>query len=57
MPIDQLHNFGGYVDYMYELASMLAIEPMKAPYHRIKITQKDAVGAYSLLEKMKRKRS
>lgn len=52
--IDQLHNFGGYVDYMYELASMLAIEPMKAPYHRIKITQKDAMGAYSLLEKMKR---
>lgn len=51
--IDQLHNHGGYVDNMYELASILAIVPMKAPYHRIKINQRDAMAAHSVLEKMK----
>lgn len=51
--IDQLHNFGGYVDYMYGLASILAVEPLQAPYHRIKITQKEALVAYSKLEMIK----
>ena len=51
--IDQLHNYGGFVDYMYVLASMVAIEPMQAPYHRIKITQKEALKAYSTIELIK----
>ena len=51
--IDQVHNFGGYVDYMYQFASILAIEPLKAPYHRIKITQKEVMGAHNTLELIK----
>lgn len=51
--IDQLHNFGGFVDYTYKVASMLAIEPLKTPYHRIKITQKEAMNAYQRLEMIK----
>ena len=51
--IDQVHNFGGFVDYMYQLASILAIEPLKAPYHRIKITQKEVMGAHNTLELIK----
>jgi hypothetical protein len=51
--IDQLHNFGGYVDYMYGLASILAIDPLKAPHHRIKITQREAMVAYAKLELIK----
>lgn len=51
--IDQVHNFGGFVGFQYELASMLAIEPLKAPYHRVKITQKDALEAHKALEFIK----
>jgi hypothetical protein len=51
--IDQVHNFGGYVAFQYELASMLAIEPLKTPHHRVKITQKDALEAYKALEFIK----
>ncbi|CUI16800.1 protease-like activity factor [Candidatus Protochlamydia naegleriophila] len=48
--IDQLHNVGGYVTFQYELASMLATTPLKTPKHRIKITQKDVMEAYQILE-------
>lgn len=48
--IDQLHNVGGYVSFQYELASMLAITPLKTPKHRIKITQKEVMEAYQALE-------
>jgi hypothetical protein len=51
--IDQVHNFGGYVHFQYELASMLAIEPLKTPHHRIKITQKEVLEAYKTLEFIK----
>lgn len=51
--IDQLHNFGGYVNFVYDIASMLAIQPLEAPYHRIKITQKEVMTSYKTLEMIK----
>jgi len=48
--IDQLHNFGGFVNCQYALAAMLTDRPMKAPYHRIKMTQKEVLEAYELLQ-------
>lgn len=51
--IDQVHNFGGLVAFQYELASMLAIDPLKAPHHQIKITQKEVLEAHRTLEFIK----
>lgn len=51
--IDQLHNFGGFVDFQYHILSMLTIDPMITPYHRIKITQRDVFEAYKVLEMIK----
>src|SRR5262249_30606756 len=51
--IDQLHNFGGIVDYQYELASIFAIEPLKTPYHRVKISQREVMQAVAGLEMIK----
>lgn len=51
--IDQLHNFGGFVHIQYELASILTHQPLQAPLHRIKITQKDVFEAYLILESIK----
>ena len=44
--IDQLHNFGGYVDFQYRVCSILVNDaPFTTPYHRMKITQKEVVDA------------
>lgn len=51
--IDQVHNFGGFVHIQYILASILTNHPLQAPYHRIKITQKDVLDAYETLELIK----
>ncbi len=51
--IDQLHNFGGFVHVQYALAGMLTTQPLNAPYHRIKITQKEVLDAYQTLEFIK----
>lgn len=51
--IDQLHNIGGFVDIQYILASILTHKPLKTPYHRIKITQKEVFDAYLRLERIK----
>ena len=51
--IDQLHNFGGFVHIQYALASILTQQPLHAPYHRIKITQKEVLEAYQTLELIK----
>ena len=51
--IDQVNNPGGIVNFQYELASMLAIEPLFTPHHRIKITQHDAMEAHTTLEMIK----
>ncbi len=49
--IDQLHNFGGYVDFQYQLSSILVTDtPFRAPYHQIKITQKEVLDAYESLK-------
>ena len=48
--IDQVHNFGGDLGFQYQLASMFAHEPMKTPYHCVKITQKEVIEAHQHLE-------
>lgn len=51
--IDQLHNPGGFVNVQYKLLSMLTETPLSTPYHRIKVTQKEALDAYNTLEFIK----
>lgn len=51
--IDQLHNSGGFVDIQYSIASILAIQPLQTPLHRIKITQKEVLEAYLMLENIR----
>lgn len=51
--IDQLHNFGGFVSFQYDLISMLTTEPLKTPYHHVKITQKEAMEAFQSLKIIK----
>jgi len=48
--IDQVNNPGGSVSYLYALVSMLTDQPIKAPKHRMKITQSDVMAAVSGLE-------
>lgn len=48
--IDQLNNAGGYLFYMYELASILSPQPLKVPTQRVAITQEDVYSAFSTLE-------
>ncbi len=36
--IDQVNNFGGSANFLYSLASMLTMEPLKAPRERVKLT-------------------
>lgn len=43
--IDQLNNSGGYILYMYALASMLTNYPLTPPTQRMMITQRDAASA------------
>ena len=52
--IDQLHNPGGRVACLHRLASMLTNKPLIAPYHRIKITQKDVLDAHRAIESIER---
>ncbi len=48
--IDQLNNTGGYAPFQYKLASMLAIHPLITPYHQMKLTQKEVLEAYRMLQ-------
>lgn len=48
--IDQIDNPGGYVPYMYALASMLTDRPLSTPKHRLTITQQDVLKAIQELE-------
>lgn len=48
--IDQINNPGGYVFYLYALASMLTEEPLYAPQHRMTITTRDVAEAVQLQE-------
>ncbi|MCB1213633.1 MAG: protease-like activity factor CPAF [Chlamydiia bacterium] len=44
--IDQLNNLGGYLPYMYAIASHLTSQPLHAPLHRLTITPSDALEAH-----------
>ncbi|WP_068469563.1 protease-like activity factor CPAF [Candidatus Protochlamydia phocaeensis] len=47
--IDQVYNIGGYVSFLYDLASTLSPTPLKTSKHRLKITQSDVLSAYVYL--------
>lgn len=47
--IDQVNNPGGFVFYMYALASMLTDRPLVTPTERITIIQEDVAGALEIL--------
>lgn len=51
--IDQLHNIGGFVHVTYALTSILTQKPLQTPYHRIKISQQDAMDAHQTIEIIK----
>lgn len=50
--IDQLNNPGGSLNSLYSIVAMLTDKPLRAPYHRFKITQKDAMQAYRVITKI-----
>lgn len=43
--VDQVDNPGGYVFYMYAIASLLSPSPLKAPAHRMTLTQENVANA------------
>lgn len=51
--IDQLHNGGGFANFLHDVLSMLTSSPLTIPRHRFKITQRDAQEAYVLLQEIK----
>lgn len=52
--IDQVHNPGGSVLYMYSLASILADKPFITPKHRICITPKYVLKAHEDLKQLEK---
>lgn len=48
--IDQVNNPGGYVRFLYDLCSMVAMDPLITPRHRIQITQSDVMHARKVLD-------
>ncbi len=51
--IDQVNNPGGYLLYVYALASMLTDKPMSVPKHRIMLTQSDIFLAHTFIDVLK----
>ncbi len=43
--VDQVNNYGGSVSFLCNLATMLAIDPLKTPKHRLKLTHSDVYEA------------
>lgn len=52
MVIDQVNNPGGSVSYLYALVSMLTDQPIKAPRHRMMLTQSDVKDALDSLKEL-----
>lgn len=52
--IDETNNPGGYVFYMYALASMLTDRPLTLPMYRLTMTQNDAMQTAFLLRRAER---
>jgi len=48
--VDQVNNYGGYVNFCYDLASMLSPEALKTPKHRIKINQEEVFSSLQNVE-------
>ncbi len=51
--IDQINNPGGSVFYLYALASLLSSEPLKAPRHKMALSQSNIAEAASILPALK----
>jgi hypothetical protein len=52
--VDETNNPGGYVFYMYALASMLTDKPLPLPMYRINMTQGDAMDTALLVRRAER---
>jgi catechol 2,3-dioxygenase-like lactoylglutathione lyase family enzyme len=52
--VDETNNPGGYVFYMYALASMLTDKPLPLPMYRINMTQGDAMQTALLVRRAER---
>lgn len=50
--IDQVSNPGGYLLYLYGIASLLSEQPMELPKHRRTLTQEDVYSAYETINSM-----
>lgn len=48
--IDQVNNPGGFVFYLYALASLLTDVPLGVPYHRVTLTQESAAQALAAID-------
>lgn len=51
--VDLVNNTGGSSRNLYDMASMLTSKPMRTPYHRIKLTHKQAYDSYRTLQLIK----
>jgi len=51
--IDQVNNFGGSVEFLYQVASHLSPYPLITPQHRIKISPEQVLESYKILEELK----
>lgn len=52
--IDQIHNPGGSVFYLYALVSTMATQPMKTPAHRMSLLQEDIAEVLPEIEQLKK---
>lgn len=52
--IDQLHNGGGSLFYLYALVSMVTDRPLEVPKHRLLLTQEEVHRAAMLLQELER---
>lgn len=51
--VDEGNNPGGSVTYLYALASMLAVQPLRTPLHRMAIDQTQVAASLTILDALK----